>query len=150
MKVWAAFCSSGKVALAFVSSKMKSANYIRVLAEHLEPFMHHRRRDQLIYQQDNATIHVSRESRKWFSDNLIALLDWPACSPDLNPIENVWGHLVRAIYANNTQYATVAELKTAILAAWEKLTLKTLQNHVNSMPNRIFQVIQRNGAATDY
>jgi transposase len=150
LKVWAAFCSSDKVALAFVSSKMKSADYDRVLAEHLEPFMHQHRHENLIFQQDNAPIHVSRESRKWFKDNLITLLDWPACSPDLSPIENIWGHFVRAIYAGNKQYATVAELKIAILAAWDNLTPETLQNHANSVPNRVFQVIQRNGAATDY
>jgi hypothetical protein len=44
----------------------------------------------------------------------------------------------------------VVELRKAILAAWDNLTPETLQNHANSMPDRIFQVIQRNGAATDY
>ena len=52
--------------------------------------------------------------------------------------------------AENKEYKTVAELKQAILAAWNGLNLQTFQNHVNSMPNRIFQVINRNGDATDY
>jgi hypothetical protein len=68
----------------------------------------------------------------------------------LNPIENIWGHLVRTIYAENKQYQTPAELKQAIWAAWNGLSLQIFQNHVNSMPNRIFQVINRNGDVTDY
>jgi transposase len=127
---------------------MKISDYVRVMADHLESFMHRHRHEHLIYQQDNVPIHVSRESRKWFNDNLIALLDWPACSPDLNPIENVWGQFVRTIYADNKQYRTVAELKNAISTAWNNLSIETLQNHVDSMPDRIFQVIQHNGGAT--
>jgi hypothetical protein len=126
---------------------MKSADYVRVLDEHLRPFCANQ---QFIYQQDNAPIHTSRETRRWFNDNNITLLDWPACSPDLNPTENIWGQLVRMIYAENKQYQTVEQLKQAILKAWRRLTVQTLRNHVESMPNRIFQVINRNGAATDY
>jgi transposase len=77
-------------------------------------------------------------------------LDWPACSPDLNPTENIWGQLVRTIYAENKQYRTIDELKIAIRTAWDQLSLQTLRNHVDSMPNRIFQVINRNGESTDY
>lgn len=150
LKVWGAFCSTGKVSLAFVTSKMKSADYVQVLTDHLLPFLRRHRRQQFTFQQDNASIHASRETSRWLATNNIDVLDWPACSPDLNPIENIWGHLVRIIYEGNRQYDTVDQLKTAILTAWNKLGLQTLQNHVNSMPNRIFQVINRNGCVTDY
>jgi len=130
---------------------MKSADYVDVLREHLLPFFRQRSRlEDWTFQQDNAPIHKSRETLQWFSKHKIADLDWPACSPDLNPMENIWGHLVRAIYAGNKQYRTVEELKLAILAAWNKLDTQTLQNHANSMPDRIFQVIQNNGGATKY
>jgi transposase len=129
---------------------MKSEDYIQILAEHLEPFVRHLQRQHLTFQHDNASIHASRKTRQWLSDNNIISLDWPACSPDLNPIENIWGHLVRTIYAGNKQYQTVNQLRIAILDAWNRLGLRTLQNHIDSMSNRIFQVINRNGSATDY
>lgn len=149
-KVWAAFCSNRKVALAFVSSKMNSADYIQVLTDNLLPFIHAQFNEALIFQQDNASIHASRQTRQWLDDNNIEILNWPACSPDLNPIENIWGHLVRIIYAENKQYSTINQLKQAILDAWQQLNPNLLFNHANSMPNRIFQVINRNGNATDY
>jgi len=149
--VWAAFCSTGRVSLCFVTPKMKSMDYIEVLDDHLIPFIEALPpRQNMTFQHDNAPIHASYWTNFFLSRNSINLLDWPVCSPDLNPIENIWGQLVRIIYAENKQYKTVAELKKAILDAWNGLSLQTFQNHVNSMPNRIFQVINRNGDATDY
>ena len=64
-------------------------------------------------------------------------------------MENLWRILVRRIYAEGKQYATVDELKTAISDDWGNIEKTVLQNLVNSMGNRIFQVINRNGKVTD-
>ncbi len=39
-----------------------------------------------IFQQDNAPCHESRETREWFSDENIEVVDWPAQSPDLKGV----------------------------------------------------------------
>jgi hypothetical protein len=95
-------------------------------------------------------IHASFTTNFFLHRNSINVLDWPTCSPDLNPIENIWGQLVRTLYAENKTYMTEDELKEAIRVAWNQLSLQTLENHVDSMPNRIFQIINRNGGPTDY
>lgn len=147
--VWAGFCSSGKLNLAFTSSRMNSKDYIQVLNSCLVPFIHKYPRKKFIFQQDNAAIHTSTETKKWLESQNINLLNWPARSPDYNPVENLWGIIVRQ-NANNKQYSTVNELKIAISEAWENISATTLKNLVNSMKNRIFQMINKNGAVTDY
>lgn len=147
---WIGFSASGKLEIAFTSSKMNSRDYITVLETCLLPFMRRFRRKKFTFQQDNAAIHTSKETKQWMKDHKIDLLDWPARSPDLNPVENLWGIMVRRIYAEGRQYAAVNELKSAISEAWGNIENTVLQNLVNSMPNRMFQVINRNGKATDY
>ena len=48
------------------------------------------------------------------------------------------------------QFKTTEQLKTAILKSWKEITIDKLRNLVNSMPERIFEVIKFNGAKTRY
>lgn len=148
--VWIGFCAKGKLNLAFTSCKMSSPDYIEVLENSLIPFKAKYRRQKFVFQQDNASIHTSSVTKSWFESRKIELMWWPARSPDLNPVENIWGIIVRRIYANGKQYNSIAELKLAISAAWENFEMETIKNLVKSMPNRIFQVIERGGRPTDY
>lgn len=148
--VWGAFSGDKTVSLAFVSCKMDSVAYQTVLKSNLLPYMRRFRRCKRIFQQDNAAVHSSSSTKQWFAANKIDVLDWPACSPDLNPMENVWGLLVREIYENNLNYSTVDELKKAIIKTWKNLNKTTLKNLSQSMGNRIFEVIRRNGRQINY
>jgi hypothetical protein len=58
--------------------------------------------------------------------------------------------MVRKVYADNRQFSNVDNLKTAISQAWDEIDQETIDNLILSMDNRIFQVINRNGDATDY
>lgn len=103
-----------------------------------------------IFQQDNASINASRHTNQWFSEKKVNVLLWPSKSSDLNPIEKFWGILVRRVYANGRQFQSKQELKDAIKLEWDKITVGELKNLITSMPNRVFEVVQRNGEATKY
>lgn len=150
LMVWAAFSAFGKTPILKVRGRMNSNQYIDMIEDVLINFSDEKMDGDFIFQQDNASIHVSKLSREWFQSKEIDLLDWPACSPDLNPIENLWGILVRLVYQGGRQYKTVQELEVAINNSWREIRIGTLENLVNSMPNRVFEVINKNGKKTKY
>lgn len=148
--IWAAFGSKGRSNVAFINGTMDSEGYTKMLQDNLVKSGVRMGGRKWIFQQDNASIHSSRLTKAYFLQKNIRVLDWPSKSPDLNPIENLWGILVREVYKNGKQYDNVPQLKRAILDAWRKVEKTTLQKLVDSMPNRIFEVISKQGKCTKY
>ena len=64
-----------------------------------------------IFQQDNAAIHNASITKKYLLEQKIRLFDQPACSPDLNPIENLWGLIIAKVYEGGRQYSAISKLK---------------------------------------
>ncbi|GBN91999.1 hypothetical protein AVEN_73027-1 [Araneus ventricosus] len=60
-------------------------------------------------------------------------MDWPARSPDLNPIEHVWDALGRAIATHNPPPRTIQEMKTALLNEWDQLPQEMINCLISSM-----------------
>ena len=102
------------------------------------------------FQQDNAPIHVSKATRAFFQESNMQVMDWPAYSPDLNPIENVWGLLSRSIYGSGRQYDSEKDLKEAIWSAWRHLDENIIKTLIFSMENRCIDVISKKGGITSY
>lgn len=148
--LWAAFGYHGKTELAIIKGNMDATDYTTVLKDFLLPCGKNIGGKNFIFQQDNAPIHKAKHTLEWFSKRKINVLEWPAYSPDLNPIENLWGILVRRVYANGKQYGSVDELTDGIVECWENILEPDLQRLVDSMPNRICEVIQKNGNSTKY
>ena len=150
LMVLAAFGYLGATELAYIHRKSNSEDYQAILAENLLPFIDRFGRESVLFQQDNCRIHVSASSKKWFSTQKIELLGWPARSPDLNPIENLWGILVQKVYAGNRRFYSLNELGTSIQAAWKSIDQDILNKLVDSMPKRLNDVIVANGKSIDY
>ena len=77
-------------------------------------------------------------------------MEWPANSPDLNPMENLSGILCRSVYGDGKQYNNVGELRTSIISTWENVNVSVLQKLVNSMCDRVFKAVVKLGSFTGY
>ena len=94
--VWGAMSPAGVGPLCFLRSRVNAAVYQEVLEHFMLPAA-----DQLygdayfIFQQDLAPAHSAKTTSTWFKDHGIPVLNWPANSPDLSSIENLWGIVKR-------------------------------------------------------
>ena len=152
LMIWGAFSSKGKVNLSVVEGRLNSTKYQAMLDTHLLPFAPIIGGQNWTFQQDNATCHRSNSTMDWFRAKKIdgKVLKWPARSSDLNPIENLWGILVRTVYAEGRQFENVRSLKSAVLEAWDDIPQETLRTLATSMRDRMFEVIRKNGGSTKY
>src|SRR5579859_1274788 len=57
---------------------------------------------EIIFQQDNASCHVSNKTRAWFiratNEHRFSIMDWPPNSPDMNLIKNLWAYPKAALH----------------------------------------------------
>ena len=89
MMIWGGFSTLGKLSLCFINTKINSEKYTEMLDDVLIQFHEEHGDKELIFQQDNAAIHVSRISKSYFSSKQKTIMNSPAKSPDLNLIENL-------------------------------------------------------------
>ena len=89
--VWGAFSSRGKSNLSITKSKIDSMAYQTILNQNFLP--RYEQNDFLL--ADNAPVHVSASTSKWMTDKNVQKISWPSYSPDLNPMENLWGIMSR-------------------------------------------------------
>lgn len=102
-----------------------------------------------IFQQDGAPCHTAKKCVGWFRENKVELMDWPGNSPDLNPIENLWARLKRAVAVQRP--SNKRQLTEAVINSWfHVITEADLQQLVESMPMRCKAVIKAKGYPTRY
>ena len=151
--IWCGISFHNKTEIAFLEGRQDSTKYQETLQEFLLPYM--RELDDVVtngdvfFQQDNASIHRSRSTMAWLEAMTWKTMPWPAKSPDLNPIENVWGVLARKVYANGRQFDNKVQLKAQIIESWKEISQDYLSNLVEGQPTRMAQVILRRGQCID-
>ena len=148
--VWAAFGLFGTTPIAFCETKMDSSSYQDILEEFLLPEAPLISSGDYLFMHDNAPIHRSDSTKRWLDRNGVKTIEWPPLSPDLNPIENLWGWLTRIVYAQGRQFSSVTELKSAIVSAWSEVPKDLLISLISSMKTRMLKVIESKGDSIDY
>ena len=93
----------------------------------------------IIFQQDNDPKHTSKLAKSQFKDHEIQVMEWPAQSPDLNPIEHLQFHLKKQLSDHKTPLSGILELWERVEKEWEEIKPKVCQNLIESMPRRFRQ-----------
>ncbi len=88
-----------------------------------------------VFKQDNAKPHTAAITTAWLRSVRVRMLNWPACSPDLSPIENIWPIIKRKIHQRWSQ--TLQKLETNIRQEWDQIPTPKLQKLITSMPRHL-------------
>ncbi len=147
--IWAAMSSAGVGPLCFLKSTVNAAIYQEILEHFMLPSADKLYGDaDFIFQQDLAPAHTAKGTKSWFNDHGVTVLDWPANSPDLNPIENLWGIVKRKM--RDTRPNNADDLKATVKETWASIPPQQCHKLITSMPRRIEAVIKAKGAPTKY
>jgi transposase len=151
--LWGCITAEGPGNLVKIDGGLDSALYCQILAEDLLGTLAYYQisKDRIYLLHDNDPKHRSRMTQEWLKRNEVKVIDWPAYSPDLNPIENMW-------YFVKCELAKYDEPPKGMLELWErvehiwnnKIDKDMCLRYINSMPERIQAVIKAKGGETKY
>ena len=102
------------------------------------------------FQQDNACHHTAQLTTAYMQQNNIRLLPWPAVSPDLSPIEQLWDQLGQRVAARRPAPNNRQELIDALQQEWNLIPQQRIQRLIRSMPRRCRACVAVNGGHTGY
>ena len=150
LMVWGAISSVGTLHLLCTDPSVTAESYVNMLERDFFDVMDYNLPDDVIWMHDNAPAHRASYTREFFQRKGMEVLQWPARSPDLNPIENVWGILSQRLYCDGRTYHNTTELWEAVSVEWHQIGQETIQNLYNSMPRRMMDVLEANGQRIKY
>ena len=144
--VWTAISWNKKFPLCFYKRNLDSPFYISILKDCLVRRWPKRTYNRLYYlAHDNATSHMTQETSQFLADhNIPVLLDWPPNTPELNPVDKLWGSIKE--YVREKRPRNQAQLENTIEEAWNAIPQSTIQNWILHNKTVCQQLIDNQGA----
>ncbi|GFX68120.1 transposable element Tcb2 transposase [Trichonephila clavipes] len=114
LRLWKLFKTTG------MCSRRHGRGRVRILLPHVRLFRG-AVGDKFVFMDDNSTCYRTPAVQDYLDSEGIQRLVWPARSPDLNPIENVWDALGRQVAGRNYPPTNKNTLIRALTEEWDKL-----------------------------
>jgi transposase len=150
--IWGCMFWEGTGLATKIDGRMDTELYCKILREELMESLDYYGKEvgDIEFQQDNDPKHVSRLAKQTFEELALQVMDWPAQSPDMNPIEHLWGHLKKELAKHPNPPSSIHELWKRTSEEWNKIPTSVCQNLIESMPKRVEAVLRAKGGYTKY
>ena len=89
-----------------------------------------------------------QKAKDWFKNHYMEVPSWPAQSPDLNPIEDLWQHFKRKLGEYPEPPRGILELWGRVEKEWEATPPSVCRDLLESMPRRVAAMIAAKGGYT--
>ena len=146
--VWECFSWYGVGAFGQINSILTKEKYRQILIHHMQPSARRLRGENYIFQHDNGPKHTATIVKNYLRNQKIEVLLWPAQSPDLNPIENLWFELDRRV--DKCACNREEELFECLKRAWANIDHGYLAKLLESIPKRCKRIIKSCGYPISY
>ncbi|GFW79131.1 transposable element Tc3 transposase [Trichonephila clavipes] len=148
--VWGGIILGSRTDLHVQSVTMTDHIYRDVILEHPVRLFRGAMGAEFLFMDYNARPHRANIVDECLQSEDITRRDWPAYSPDLNPIEHVWDMLGRQIEARQPPPTCLPELRRALLDEWCNIRQDQIDNLILSMLRRCKACIASSGRHTPY
>ncbi|KFM67241.1 Transposable element Tcb1 transposase, partial [Stegodyphus mimosarum] len=148
--VWGGIILGSRTDLLVQIGTMTSQIYRDVILEQHVRLFRGAMGAQFVFMDDNARPPRASIVSECLQSEDITRMEWPAFSPDLNPVEHVWDMLGRQVAARQPPRTCLPELRRALLFEWCNIPQDQIDNLILSMPRRCTDCIASSGRHTMY
>jgi len=163
--IWVCFVGNKLGPIAFVKGMVNKDTYIDIVQNTLLPFFTALTADGLtniVFQQDNASPHTAKKTKEFLNAKArthgFSVMAWPANSPDMNLIEQLWAHLKLELHRRYPDTKHIhgspdyvrGVLRERLMEVWWSIGEEVLNTLIESMPRRVHALIAAGGWYTGY
>lgn len=148
--VWGGISIGGRTDLVLLQGNMTAQVYVnQIILPVVVPYAG-AVGENFLLMQDNARPHVAQITINVLEQQQISLLEWPAQSPDMNPLEHLWDKLQRRVTNANEHMNNPRDVFRVLQREWRAIPQQEIDNLILTIHNRIRAVINNRGGHTDY
>ncbi len=145
--VWGCMSAAGTVEIQFFEGTMNANMYCDILKQSMIPSLRRLSR-RAVFQHDKDPKHTSKTTTALLKKLRVKVMDWPSMSPDLKPIEHLWGILKQKV-----EERKVSTPISSVMWSWRSgrgLQWQTVKLWWTPCPRGLRQVLENNGGHTKY